>query len=96
MTVYVDDMYRYPMGRYGRMKMSHMTADTTDELLAMADRIGVARRWLQNPGEPGEHFDISLTKRALAVEHGAVEETIRDTARRAGRRRRAREASSDA
>lgn len=45
MTVYVDDMYRTEMGRYGRMKMSHMIADTEAELHAMAARIGLARRW---------------------------------------------------
>ena len=44
MTVYVDDMHLSPMGQFGRMKMSHMIADSTDELLAMADRIGLARR----------------------------------------------------
>lgn len=69
MTVYVDNM-RAP---YGRMIMCHMLADTTEELLAMADKIGVARRWLQYPGSPKEHFDIALTKRAKAIECGAVE-----------------------
>lgn len=29
MAVYVDDMWRVPLGRYGRMKMSHMMADTS-------------------------------------------------------------------
>ena len=80
MTVYVDDMYRYPMGRYGRMKMSHMMADTTEELLEMADTIGVDRCWIQEPGTPGEHFDIAMSKRALAVDAGAVEVTLRQLA----------------
>ena len=69
MTVYVDDM-RAP---FGRMVMCHMLADSTEELLAMADRIGVARRWLQKAGTPHEHFDIALSKRALAVAAGAIE-----------------------
>lgn len=69
MPVYVDDSRL----RFGRMVMCHMTADTTEELLAMADRIGVQRRWLQYPRTWKEHFDISLTKRAEAVRHGAVE-----------------------
>ena len=77
MTVYVDDMYKYPLGEYGRMKMSHMAADSREELYEMVDRIGVARRWIQKPGEPGEHFDIALGKRRLAVEAGAVEVTMR-------------------
>lgn len=58
MTVYVDDM-RAP---YGRMIMCHMLADTTEELHAMADKIGVARRWYQ-----GDHYDICKAKRAQEV-----------------------------
>ena len=68
MTVYVDNM-RAP---YGRMVMCHMIADTEAELHAMADRISVARRWYQ-----GDHYDICLAKRALAVNHGAREVTQR-------------------
>lgn len=74
MAVYVDDM-RAP---YGRMVMCHMAADTTGELLAMADKIGVARRWLQKPGSWQEHFDIAMSKRALAVQHGAIEVTRKE------------------
>lgn len=68
MPVYVDD-YR---ARYGRMIMCHMLADTEDELHAMADRIGVARKWFQ-----GDHYDICQEKRALAVQAGAREITKR-------------------
>jgi len=78
MSAYVDDM-RAP---FGRMVMCHMTADTTEELLAMADRIGVARRWLQKAGTWQEHFDISLSKRALAIKAQAVEVTRVDAAER--------------
>lgn len=76
MTVYVDDMHLTPMGQFGRMKMCHMIADTTEELLAMADKIGVQRKWLQKPGTHHEHFDIATGKRALAVAAGAVEVTM--------------------
>lgn len=76
MTVYVDDM-RAP---FGRLIMCHMVADTEDELLAMADKIGVARRWHQYPGGDKSHFDICLTKRAIAVAAGAVEIEARQTA----------------
>ncbi|KIC42203.1 hypothetical protein RA27_02065 [Ruegeria sp. ANG-R] len=80
MTVYVDDMHKSPMGQFGRMKMCHMIADSTEELLAMADRIGVARKWLQDPGTHQEHFDIAMSKRALAVKAGAKEITMRELA----------------
>lgn len=71
MTVYVDDM----KASFGRMKMCHMIADSTDELMAMADLIGVDRKWIQHAGTNHEHFDIAMSKRKLAVEAGAVEVT---------------------
>lgn len=77
MAVYVDDMYKSEVGQFGRMKMSHMMADTTEELLAMADKIGVHRKWIQYPCTPKEHFDIAMGKRALAIKHGAREVTWR-------------------
>lgn len=74
MTVYVDDM----KAKYGRMVMCHMLADTDEELHAMAARIGVARRWWQSPEKTsGSHYDIALSKRALAVAAGAMEITLR-------------------
>ena len=62
---------------YGRMMMCHMVADNLDALHAMADKIGIARRWMQNkPGFP--HYDICNAKRELAVKHGAVEISWRE------------------
>jgi len=75
--VYVDDMYAISLGAFGRMKMSHMMADTTDELLAMVDKIGVKRKWLQKPETKLEHFDISLAKRKLAIEKGTIPVSMR-------------------
>lgn len=69
MTVYVDTM-RAP---FGRMVMCHMVADTSEELHAMAQRIGVLRRWCQNQGTYREHYDIALSKRKLAIVAGARE-----------------------
>ena len=83
MSVYVDDMYLSPMGAFRGMKMSHMVADTKSELLAMADRIGVQRRWIQYPDDPKKcHFDVSLSKRRAALRAGAIEITWRDLALR--------------
>lgn len=77
MTVYVDDVRH----AFGRMVMCHMWADSLDELLSMADRIGVKRNWIQ--GHPtmsiGKarsasfvHFDVSLGAKARAISAGAV------------------------
>lgn len=72
MSVYVDDME----APFGRMKMCHMYADSHEELVAMADAIGVARMWIQHPGHRvKEHFDIALSKKKLALEHGAIATT---------------------
>lgn len=69
MSVYVDNF----AAPYGRMIMCHMMADSRDELLAMADQIGVNRKWLQKAGTVHEHFDICKAKRFLAVKAGAIE-----------------------
>lgn len=97
MGVYVDDMYQHPLGQYRGMKMSHMLADTSEELLAMADLIGVDRRWIQHAGTHREHFDIAMSKRALAVANGAIEITIWEAAafRRTRRQGAADQATTD-
>jgi hypothetical protein len=82
-TVYVDDMYKFPMGQYRHprtgyvMKMSHMIATTEPELHAMARTIEVGRQHFQRKPS-GDHYDISMTKRALAVQHGAVEISMQE------------------
>lgn len=74
MTVYVDNM----RAKVGRMIMCHMLADSDEELHAMADKIGVARHWHQQAATEQSHYDICLQKRAIAIECGAVEITMRD------------------
>lgn len=68
MSVYVDT----PQWQFGRMVMCHMVADSLDELHDMAARIGVQRRWFQDCYS-AQHYDICKSKRALAVEAGAIE-----------------------
>jgi hypothetical protein len=66
MTVYVDKA----QNKYGRMIMCHMLADDLEELHAMADKIGVQRKWFQPKSTP--HYDICKSKRDLAIKFGAV------------------------
>lgn len=70
MSVYVDD-YRV---KFRGMIMSHMTADTIEELHQMADKIGLKRSWFQDGSTP--HYDVSESMRKLALKNGAVEETV--------------------
>jgi hypothetical protein len=80
--VYVDNFN----ASFGRMIMCHMIADTTEELLAMVDKIGVQRKWIQDAGTYNEHFDISLGKKKLAIEAGAKEITMMELGRMLGER----------
>lgn len=73
MAVYVDAAFI----RYGRMTMCHLLADSRAELDAMADRIGVARRWIQHADTPKEHYDICLAARRKALAAGAIVVTRR-------------------
>lgn len=82
MAVYIDD-FNAP---FGRMSMCHMVADSTAELLAMCDAIGVQKKWIQYPGTKNEHFDICLSKKAKAVKAGAIEIGMREYAKIAGER----------
>lgn len=89
MAVYVDD-FRVPArvkGISGRW--SHMTADSREELHAFAARIGLQRKWFQDPvaqgkAKPGTrfaekwHYDVTDSKRLQALELGAVAISWRD------------------
>lgn len=67
MSVYIDNS----KNGFGRMRMCHMMADTLDELHAMAARLGLRRAWFQPKSSP--HYDVCQSKRALAVQYGAIE-----------------------
>ncbi|WP_035429343.1 DUF4031 domain-containing protein [Asticcacaulis sp. AC466] len=72
MAVFIDDMYRHAIGHFRGMQMSHLIADTEVELHALAQVIGMKREWHQ-----GDHYDIPLHKRTLAIEAGAIAITYR-------------------
>jgi hypothetical protein len=87
-----------PSGRW-----CHLNADAEEELHAFAARLGLKRDWYQPGRRLGpdgtvafdpylSHYDIVPSKRALALQMGAVFEPIRDQARRAVLRWRESEA----
>lgn len=55
-----------------------MAADTREELFAMADKLGVNRKWLQKEDTYLEHFDICMSKRRLAIKFGAIPVTRKE------------------
>lgn len=87
MSVYVDNFNvkaDVPNGaRTVRGVWSHMTADTRAELDAMADAIGMKRSWIQYPGTWKEHYDVTLSKKKLAIANGAIEVDSMTVAREA-------------
>ncbi len=75
--IYIDNFN----ARFVNMIMCHMVADTTEELLAMCDKIGVQKKWIQDAGTNREHFDICLSKKAKAIKQfGAIEVGFRELA----------------
>jgi hypothetical protein len=62
----------------GRMKMSHMLADSVGELMEMAEKVGLKPEWFQP--YPVPHFDLCQTKRKMALDFGAKEIGWRETA----------------
>ena len=79
MTVYVDDFHvQATVGRLSA-RWCHMTADSTAELVTMADAIGLRRAWIQYPGTWKEHFDVTESRRTAAVKLGAQQISMRDS-----------------
>ena len=91
MTVYVDEFRVWapsaiPCFRHGSC---HLTADTTEELHEMADKIGLKRSWFQDGRHP--HYDLAKSRRTRAIRAGAVYMPAREQFRKGvgmGRHRR--------
>jgi hypothetical protein len=92
--IYVDDM-RMP-ARVGRIEAqwSHLFAGPWDDLAELhqfAALIGLQRRWFQDKPWPKQHYDVTDSKRDLAIANGAVPVTsaaggrMRRDARQRGR-----------
>lgn len=87
MTVYVDTSVH----AFGRMLLSHMLADSDEELHAMADAIGVDRRHWQH--RTYSHYDICQTKRKKALRLGARVVSMRELGQILQRQREGRRAA---
>lgn len=83
MAVYVDDIFVWPidtienaqarrLAAKNNGQWSHMIADTEEELIAFAVKIGLRREWIQHPGTPRVHFDLTPGRRVAAVKRGAI------------------------
>lgn len=90
MTVYVDEVRRYgresiqPAARRWGNVWCHMICDgELQELHAFAARLGLRRAWFQdNTRRPRlAHYDLLPSRRAKALEFGAVEIKAQDWAR---------------
>lgn len=67
---------------FGRMIMFHMASTDLDALHEMADKIGIKRKWFQDAHRGTKlhhpHYDISKSKKLLALRFGAVEVNDRE------------------
>ncbi|MBY0262725.1 MAG: DUF4031 domain-containing protein [Phycisphaerales bacterium] len=74
MAVYVDPMTdRLPTPGFNWPRSCRLFADSTAELLAFAEKIGLRRGWVVATRPELVHFLITGAKRAAAVEMGAQE-----------------------
>lgn len=76
MPVYVDPNFEWPKTKawpFG--SVSHMYADTDEELHALAVKIGLKRVWCSDHTQPDStlvHYDLSPAKRKQAIANGAI------------------------
>lgn len=79
---YVDDLKQCrPVdesgGRWRWRNYCHLFSDSLDDLHAHAAALGLKRAYFQDlPGFP--HYDLTKTKRALAIKNGAQKITTRE------------------
>lgn len=81
MSVYVDHLMTcIPKGRFRWTSSCHLFADSVVELHLFAARIGMKREWFQiSNGRKLSHYDLNETRRALAIQLGAIELDRRQT-----------------
>jgi hypothetical protein len=90
MAVYVDDTglrADVPNGStVVRGRWSHLFADTEAELRAFAATIGLKQDWIQHPGQPHVHFNVTARMRQQAIAAGAAPLTWRQAGEFSARR----------
>ena len=77
MAVYIDQAINPWKGK----KWCHLVADDIQELHDFAAKLGLKREWFQNH-RIHPHYDITESKRELAIRLGAKELTTREMALR--------------
>lgn len=70
MSVYVDNYMGF---KIRNMKMCHMLSKDLNALHAMADKIGLNKKYFQTGAGVTPHYDICQAKRTLAIKNGATE-----------------------
>lgn len=83
--VYVDELFQmesknrsgYIVGKRHNHRWCHLYADSLDELISFANKIGLKRSWLQNESGRFPHFDIVPTYRQKAISNGAIELSLK-------------------
>ena len=88
MACYVDSVRAYPGAGLRHREFCHLLADSREELHAMADAIGMPRRFFQDHLWRW-HYDLPRDLRARAVGLGAHEVTLQDVGALLRERRRA-------
>jgi hypothetical protein len=68
MAVYVDKLRDHGW-RHG--PSCHLIADSVEELIEFAVRLGMREEWFQPKSSP--HFDLTAEGREIAVANGAIE-----------------------
>ena len=79
MAVYVDQPMPWPPSRkWPYPTVTHMFADTREELRAFGHSMGLKDEWLQDHRDL-PHYDLTEAMRGRAIREGAVEVTGKDT-----------------
>lgn len=81
--IYVDDFFIRASAPYRGTHITddwcHMQADTREEVDALARTRGRSLSWIQRPDSPAHrHYDVTRSRRAAAIQAGAIPVTMRE------------------